>query len=193
MMKDTVMLKDLKQIKVFAHPLRARLVEVFADKPMTAKQAAQIIGQKPTRLYHHVEALERVGLIKLVKTQKKRGTIEKYYRTVAKRFSVDARLFEMMKNGKRAVGEFRAMFNTMLENTMREVSESISEKLICPEKKSVEVTLARKHIRTNPARLKKMQEKIQKMLDEFAAAEDKNGAVEYRLVLVFYPLTKKRR
>lgn len=192
-MKDTVMLKDLKQIKVFAHPLRARLVEVFADKPMTAKQAAQIIGQKPTRLYHHVEALERVGLIKLVKTQKKRGTIEKYYRTVAKRFSVDARLFEMMKNGKRAVGEFRAMFNTMLENTMREVSESISEKLICPEKKSVEVTLARKHIRTNPARLKKMQEKIQKMLDEFAAAEDKNGAVEYRLVLVFYPLTKKRR
>ena len=192
-MKDTVMLKDLKQIKVFAHPLRARLVEVFADKPMTAKQAAQIIGQKPTRLYHHVEALERVGLIKLVKTQKKRGTIEKYYRTVAKRFSVDSRLFEMMKDGKRAVGEFRAMFNTMLENTMREVSESISEKLICPEKKSVEVTLARKHIRTNPARLKKMQEKIQKMLDEFAAAEDKNGAVEYRLVLVFYPLTKKRR
>lgn len=192
-MKDTVMLRDLEQIKVFAHPLRARLVEVFADKPRTAKQAAEVIGQKPTKLYHHVEALERVGLIKLVKTQKKRGTLEKYYRTVAKRFSVDSSLFEMMKNGKKAIGEFRAMFTTMLENTMREINESISEKLICPEKRKVEVTLARKHIRTTPDKLKKLQDKIRKMLDEFAAVEDKKGAVEYRLVLVFYPLTKKKR
>lgn len=192
-MKETVMLKDLEQIKVFAHPLRARLVEVFADMPRTAKQAAQVIGQKPTKLYHHVEALERVGLIKLVKTQKKRGTIEKYYRTVAKRFSVDSSLFEMMRNGKKAVGEFRAMFSTMLENTMREMNESISEKLICPEKREVEVTLARKHIRTTPAKIKKMQGKIQKMLDEFTAAQEMKGGIEYRLVLVFYPLTNKKK
>jgi predicted ArsR family transcriptional regulator len=193
MMKDTVMLKDLEQIKVFAHPLRARLVEVFADKPRTAKQAAEIIGQKPTKLYHHVEALERVGLIRLVKTQKKRGTLEKYYRTVAKRFSVDSSLFEMMKNGKKAIGEFRSMFTTMLENTMREINESISEKLICPEKKEVEVSLARKHIRTTPANIKKMQERIHKLLDEFTAAEDKKGDLEYRLMLVFYPLAKQKR
>lgn len=192
-MKETVMLRDLEQIKVFAHPLRARLVEVFADKPMTAKQAAEVIGQNPTKLYHHVEVLERVGLIKLVKTQKKRGTTEKYYRTVAKRFSVDSSLFEMMKNGKKAIGEFRAMFTTMLENTMREINASISDKLICPEKREVEVTLARKHIRTTPAKLKKMQGRIQKMIDEFTAAEDKKGEVEYRLVLVFYPLTKKKK
>ncbi len=192
-MKETVIIRDLKQIKVFAHPLRARLVEVFADKPMTAKQAAEVIGQKATKLYHHVEALERVGLIKLVKTQKKRGTVEKYYRTVAKRFSVDSRLFEMMKNGKKAMGEFRAMFTTMLENTMREINESISDKLICPEKSEVEVTLARKHIRTTPVKLKKMQGKIQKMIDEFTAAEDKKGEIEYRLVVVFYPLTKKKK
>ncbi|UCD05328.1 MAG: helix-turn-helix domain-containing protein [candidate division WOR-3 bacterium] len=192
-MKETVIIRDLEQIKVFAHPLRARLVEVFADKPRTAKQAAEVIGQKPTKLYHHVEALERVGLIKLVKTQRKRGTTEKYYRTVAKRFSVDSSLFEMMKNGKKAMGECRAMFSTMLENTMREINESISEKLICPEKREVEVALARKHIRTTPAKLKKMQGKIQKMLDEFTAAEDKKGGLEYRLVLVFYPLTGKKK
>ncbi len=192
-MKDTVMLKDLEQIKVFAHPLRARLVEVFADKPRTAKQAAEVLGQKPTKLYHHVEALEHVGLIKLVKTRKKRGTLEKYYRTVAKRFSVDSSLFEMMKNGKRAISQFRAMFTTMLENTMREINESISEKLICPEKKEVEVSLVRKHICTTPTNLKKMQKKIHKMLNEFAAAEDKKGDVEYRLVLVFYPLSKKKK
>ncbi len=192
-MKDTMMLKDLKQLKAFAHPLRARLVEVFADKPRTAKQAAELIGQKPTKLYHHVEALERVGLIKLVKTQKKRGTIEKYYRTVAKRFSIDSRLFEMMKNGKKVIGEFRSMLNTMLENTMREINESISQKLICPEKKETEVAVARKHIRTTPAKLKQLQERIQEMIDGLAEVEEERGELEYRFMLVFYPLVKKKK
>lgn len=194
-MKETMILKDLKQIKVFAHPLRARLVEAFADKPRTAKQVAEIIGQKPTKLYHHVEVLERVGLIKLVKTQKKRGTLEKYYRTVAKRFSVDSGVFQVKGKEKQILGEFRAMFATMLENTMQEINESIAEKLICPEKKERHATLARKRVRTTRGTAKKLDRKIQKLLDEFAAAKEKKGDVEYALTLVFYPVAsqKKRR
>lgn len=192
-MKETMILKDLKQIKVFAHPLRARLVEAFADKPRTAKQVAEIIGQKPTKLYHHVEALERVGLIKLVKTQKKRGTLEKYYRTVARRFSVDSGIFQVRGNEKKILGEFRAMFSTMLENTMEEIDESIAEKLIYPEKKEKRVTLARKRIRTTRGTAKMLDRKIQKLLDDFATAKEKKGDVEYSLTLVFYPVASKKR
>ena len=192
-MKEIMMLKDLKQIRVFAHPLRARLVEAFAEKPRTAKQAAEIIGQKPTKLYHHVEALERVGLIKLVKTRKKRGTLEKYYRTVAKRFSVDSSVFATKSNGKALRGEFRAMFANMFDNTMREINESISGKLISPGKEERQATLARKRIRTTPGNIKKLDKKIQKLLSEFLAASDKKGDVEYALTLVIYPVAKKKR
>lgn len=192
-MKETMMLKDLEQVKIFAHPLRAKLVEAFADKPRTAKQVAEIIGQKPTKLYHHVDALERVGLIKLVKTQKKRGTVEKYYHTVAKRFSIDSSLFQMKRNSKEMLGEFRAMFANMLENTMQEINESISERLISPRKKETQATVARKHIRTTPENIKKLEKKIQKLLDDCTDAEVKKGALEYRLTLVFYPLAKKEK
>ena len=192
-MKEKMMLKDLKQIKIFAHPLRARLVEVFAERPMTAKQAAVTIGQNPTKLYHHVEALERVGLIKLVKTQKKRCTLEKYYRTVAKRFAIDSSVFDMRSNKKEMLGEFRAMFANMLDNTMREINESISDKLICPGKEERQATLVRKRIRTTPDNIEKINKKIQKLLEEFSAADDKKGDVEYALTLVFYPLAKKKR
>jgi predicted ArsR family transcriptional regulator len=192
-MKETMMLKDLKQIKIFAHPLRARLVEIFAEKPMTAKQAAVVIGQKPTKLYHHVEALERVGLIKLVKTQKKRGTLEKYYRTVAKRFAIDSSVFDMKSNKKEMLGEFRAMFANMLDNTMREINEGISDKLICPGKEERQATLARKRIRTTPDKIEKINKRIQKLLEEFAASNDNKGDVEYALTLVFYPLAKKKK
>jgi DNA-binding transcriptional ArsR family regulator len=192
-MKETMMLKDLEQVKAFAHPLRAKLVEAFADKPRTAKQVAVIIGQSPTKLYHHVEALQRVGLIKLVKTQKKRGTLEKYYRTVAKRFSVDSSIFDMKKNKKEVLGEFRAMLANMIENTMQEINESISEKLICPGKKESEVTVARKHISTTRDNMKRLQRKIHKLLDELAVTEKQKGEVDYRLMIVLYPLAKKRR
>ncbi len=192
-MKDTMVLKDLEQVKIFAHPLRAKLVEAFADEPRTAKQVAEIIGQKPTKLYHHVEALERVGLIELVKTQKKRGTVEKYYRTVAKRFSLDSRLFQMKANGKKILGEFRATVQTMFDNTIQEINESISERLICPDRKETEATIARKHIHTTRENVQKLEKKIRKLLDSLAAAEDKKGDMEYRLMLAFYPLTKKKK
>lgn len=69
----------LEQVRALAHPLRLRLLELFARQPRTAKQAAEVLGEPPTRLYHHVAALERAGLIRLKETRQNRGTTEKYY------------------------------------------------------------------------------------------------------------------
>jgi DNA-binding transcriptional ArsR family regulator len=68
-------------MRAVAHPLRLRLVELFADGPRTTKQAALALGLPPTRLYHHVHALERAGLLRLRETRRKRGTEERYYET----------------------------------------------------------------------------------------------------------------
>ncbi|MBE0432989.1 helix-turn-helix transcriptional regulator [candidate division WOR-3 bacterium] len=191
-MKETMMLRDLEQVKIFAHPLRARLVEVFADQPRTAKQVADLLGLKPTKLYHHVEALERVGLIKFVRFQRKRGTIEKYYRTVARRFSVDSALFQIQGKDK-ILDQYRAMFATMLDNTMQEINESISEKLICPEKRETGAMLVRKHIRATRDSVKRIEMKIQKLIDELTTTEKGKGDLDYNLTLVFYPLAKKKK
>ena len=37
-------------------------MELFAEAPRTTKQVAELLGEPPTRLYHHVAALERAGL-----------------------------------------------------------------------------------------------------------------------------------
>ncbi|HEX7190378.1 MAG TPA: helix-turn-helix domain-containing protein [Thermoanaerobaculia bacterium] len=73
----------LDQVRALAHPLRLRLLELFARQPRTAKQAAEVLGEPPTRLYHHVSALERAGLIRLRETRQNRGTTEKYYEAIA--------------------------------------------------------------------------------------------------------------
>src|SRR5205085_7695770 len=72
----------LAQVRALAHPLRLRLLELFAAGPLTARQAAERLGQPPTRLYHHVATLERSGLLRLVRTQRIRGATEKYFELV---------------------------------------------------------------------------------------------------------------
>lgn len=83
----------IEQVKALTHPLRQRILERFAQRARTTKQVADELGEKPTRLYHHVSVLERAGLIRLVETRPKRGTTEKYFAAVAERFEIDPRAF----------------------------------------------------------------------------------------------------
>ena len=73
-----------QELRALAHPLRLRLLEQFADEPRTTMQAAVRMGEPPTRLYHHVNALLRAGILELKRTRQVRGTTEKYF-VVAKR------------------------------------------------------------------------------------------------------------
>src|SRR6266513_1705753 len=78
--------RSVADLRALAHPLRLRMMELFAESPKTTKQVADILGQPPTRLYHHVAALERAGLIHLKETRKNRGTVEKWYESISRTF-----------------------------------------------------------------------------------------------------------
>jgi DNA-binding transcriptional ArsR family regulator len=68
-----------QQLRALAHPLRIRLVEAFAQGRRTTMQVAEEMGEPPTRLYHHVNALERARVLRLVDRRQVRGATEKYY------------------------------------------------------------------------------------------------------------------
>src|SRR5262245_12600898 len=92
MAEDVYTLTDLAQVKVLADPRRLRILEAFGEE-RTTKQVAELLGEPPTRLYHHVLALERIGLIRRTRTRQNRGTVEKYYRAIAKAFRADSGMF----------------------------------------------------------------------------------------------------
>src|SRR5678816_2149466 len=75
---------SVSDLRALAHPLRLRILELFAEAPRTTKQVAELLGQPPTRLYHHVAALERAGLLVLKETRQNRGVVEKWYEAVAR-------------------------------------------------------------------------------------------------------------
>jgi DNA-binding transcriptional ArsR family regulator len=113
-LRQELLVRDFDTLRALADPLRLRLFEVF-KQPTTAKQAAEVLGEKLSRIYHHVDALSAAGLIELVDTQQKRGTVEKYYRSAAERVSVDPAMFRTAELPVEA-GELSAsLFGAALE------------------------------------------------------------------------------
>ncbi len=91
---STYLVKRLEQAKLLTDPFKLKLIERFAGEPATTKQVADRMGEKAPRLYRHVDALVDEGLLVLVEERPKRGTVERYYQTVADRFEIDPDLFE---------------------------------------------------------------------------------------------------
>ncbi len=191
-MKKTWIIDRLEQARIMAHPLRMRLLETFCREPLTTMQAAEMLGLPPTKLYHHVAALERVGLVRLVRTRKKRGTTEKYYQTVAHRFIVDRRLFEVSSAAEEALNGLNEMSANLFEDTAAEIKQSIAEHLIQPGNKNKRALLARAHISTTPERIAILQRKLEALLAEFDAAQGQSGTIHYGLTVALYPVKKPK-
>ena len=92
------------------------MMELFAESPRTTKQVAEMLGQPPTRLYHHVAALERAGLLVLTARRQNRGAVEKWYAGVAQQIQAGVR-----QKGAAGRAARRAVAATALEQARQEL------------------------------------------------------------------------
>ena len=68
---------------MLADPLRLRIRELMV-RPCTVKQVAAVLGIAPTKLYYHINLLEKHKLIVVVAARVVSGIIEKQYQVSAK-------------------------------------------------------------------------------------------------------------
>ncbi len=192
---DSYQISDLEQVKALAHPLRMRILETLvASDPMTTKQVAEALGEKPTRLYHHVDKLEKVGLIRLTYTRQNRGATEKYYEAIARSFRAGAELFSDDSTGEQEAA-FVPMIRTVFDNTtnelMRLVTANKSARLI-----EDEGILSYCEIHLSQEEVDEFQQKLQDVLEHLQGSEDSAASLDdenlrkYRLTLAYYPLDR---
>ena len=115
---------NVAELRALAHPLRLRIMELFAEGPKTTKRVAELLGEPPTRLYHHVAALERAGLLQLKETRKNRGTVEKWYESISR--TIGSVADGGRKRGTNAASK-RAVAMTVLEQSRREVVNAMAK------------------------------------------------------------------
>jgi DNA-binding transcriptional ArsR family regulator len=85
--REEFVVDDLDTLKVLADPLRLRIRELMQE-PTTVKQVAAVLELPPTKLYYHINLLEKHGLIVLVDTRVVSGIIEKHYQVSAQNVRV---------------------------------------------------------------------------------------------------------
>jgi len=189
---DVYTLSSLEQVKVLANPLRLRLLEAFCPEARTTKQVAELLEERPTRLYHHVEALAKAGLIRLCDTRQVRGTVEKYYRAVAKTFRADPKIFRQAEAGGGDEREALAdVITTLLENTAAEVRDLVrsgKHDLTSGE----DGILSHLEIRASEAEVRELQRRLMVLLRELeekcCRGELSEGERRYRLNVAYFPL-----
>jgi len=101
-MQESHIISDLETVRLLSDPLKLRLLQAFADSAKTTKQVAAELGESVTKLYRHVDALHDSGLLEVVDETQKRGTIERTFQAVARRFEVDRSLFSGEPDGEGA-------------------------------------------------------------------------------------------
>jgi hypothetical protein len=79
-----MVISDPAVLKVLADPVRLRVLGAFVE-PSTALAAARRLGMG-RGIYRHVDALVDAGLLVVVSTQRKRGTIERTLQSTARRY-----------------------------------------------------------------------------------------------------------
>jgi DNA-binding transcriptional ArsR family regulator len=91
--KNLHVIRDLEAAKAIHDPLRLQIIEVLLNRPLTVKEIAEKLGLAASKLYYHVNTLEKHDLIRVVDTTIHGNIIEKHYWVTAHNFTVDQEIY----------------------------------------------------------------------------------------------------
>jgi len=191
-MKEIFTITGLSQLKALSDPLRQRILDGFSAKPATTRQVAVSLGEKPTRLYHHVDLLEQAGLIKLIETRPNRGTVEKYYQATARKFAIAQNLLAGASRAGEVANEVQAMILNALQAGIADAQSGFASKMLKTKTDCYPIAATHTRIRASQKQISALVQQIQKWSERCQAAHNEEGEVEYSFTLAFHPLREKK-
>jgi DNA-binding transcriptional ArsR family regulator len=186
--QETFVISDLETLKVVSDPLRVQILELTLDQALTVKQIAQATDLTPSRLYYHINLLEKHGLLEVASTRLVSGIVEKSYRCVAQHIKVEKELFFSSPEGAESLAQ---AFTTVLDATKADIQKSIQAGLIGPGQPAGErqARMSRSLASLTPAGVQALYQRLAELVDEFDARDEPDGedARLYALVMGMYP------
>lgn len=87
---DRMVLSTAAQVKAIGHPLRTTILQLLHERAATVTELAAAVGRPKSTVAHHVDALLRTGLLRVVRTRRVRAIEERFYGRTARMFYVAA-------------------------------------------------------------------------------------------------------
>jgi DNA-binding transcriptional ArsR family regulator len=184
---DEMVITDVDQLKAVSDPLRLQLLDAMADdvrRGWTAKELAEHLGTKQTKLYHHLGILEERGFIRVAETRVVSGILEKRYQATARSFRVERALLTGTDTESAISGALDAVF----AKARNEILAALRRGAIDPDPAKSQRRghgLWATNTRLSPTNARKVVRLIER-LREFEDVSDPDG-VEFGLLVGFYP------
>ncbi len=71
---------DPHLVRALAHPLRVQILEVLNEREGSPNELTEVLGYPLGNVAYHTRVLEKCGCIELVRTERRRGAVEHYFR-----------------------------------------------------------------------------------------------------------------
>lgn len=152
--------------RALASGLRLRIIRLTVDEPLTNREIAERLGRNPATTLHHVRTLVDAGFLVAEPVRRgTRGSREIPYRATLLSWSLD---FGDDGGGQSAV---------MLETFLEEVRAAGVEHL----------RAARLGLRLRPEEFDEFEQRLQDLLDEYAARPPADGGRPWSIFVGLHP------
>ena len=166
------------------------ILETVESEPLTVKQIAEKLGHAPSRLYYHVNLLEKHGFLVTVETRMVSNMVEKVYRAASSSLCIAPDLLNFQTDeGKQAIND---MFIQTMDTTREDLIRSLQTRYqqlaegADPHPRGVFVT--RDVARISDAQAEEFAERLKALVNEFGAIDsDAADNQAYALTMAFYP------
>ncbi len=180
---------DLELLKVIAHGTRLDILQRL-KLPKTVKEIAHQLDIPATKLYYHVNLMEKHGLIQVVETNLVSGIVEKTYQVVARNYRIDDRLLTDQSSTSE---EWSRMLNAIFDVTKSEIRRTMQQTKQNPFKDDESGgILWRANLRLTAEQYQTFYGRLKTLLDEIQAlpkeAKDDPAQNLYGLTIAYYPV-----
>ena len=189
---EEAVIEDLEALKVLADPLRLRIIELMA-RPQTVKKVAAKLDIPPTKLYYHVNLLEKHGIIVTVNTRIVSGIIEKQYQVSAKSFRVARALLSPASDEGGLSITLDGLFSSTREDVMASVREgAVGVHDDSPKHRTLKLSQLRLELSEDQAGefYRRFDEMMDGFARDFAEAEPGKEATTYKMLFVLWPSSR---
>jgi DNA-binding transcriptional ArsR family regulator len=90
-------------VKSLAHELRAEILAILNERMASPNELAKELDEGLSQVSYHVKVLKDYGVIRLIKTEPRRGAVEHYYRATSRAYLTDRDWHELPRSVRDAM------------------------------------------------------------------------------------------
>lgn len=103
-------------VKSLAHELRAEILAILNERMASPNELAKELGEGLSQVSYHVKVLKDYEVIRLVKTEPRRGAVEHYYRATSRAYLTDRDWHELPESVR--VGMSADLFQAVIDDAV---------------------------------------------------------------------------